>query len=162
MVSTITLLENAEKLVDKRRGESKTYTVPLPHDDAETKRYETEFYSKRLVTSNSLLSMKEELKMYPETLGEHYKLLVPATVSFDAFFCRYYYRCNVERVVDEFKSHEVETKVGKNSNSSGRTLKNKQNRCPLEKGDLSSSHGQDDNNDDDNAICLSEDDDDGI
>lgn len=107
MVSAITILENAEKNVEKKRGESKTYTEPLPENDPSVKSYLTSFYQERLVTNSFLREMREELRRYPETLGEHYKLLVPNIVSFDAFFSRYYYRCNIDRIVDELKNEDI-------------------------------------------------------
>jgi hypothetical protein len=116
MVSTITRLDNAEKIAEKRRGESMTYTEPLPENDRSVELYQAEFYRKQLVTSSSLKAMQEELRQYPHTLGDHYKLLVPNTVSFDQFFCRYYYRCSIERVVDELRLEEGKAVNNSNCN----------------------------------------------
>ena len=106
MVSSIDLLENAEKVLDKRRGESKTYTIALPTDDPEAIRFQLDFFENQLSKSKDLLEMKDELQKFPETLQEHYRMLVPDVVSFGDFFCRYYYRCNLDRIMDELRQQK--------------------------------------------------------
>jgi hypothetical protein len=96
--------KRAEKEVDKRRGKSATYTQPLlgttEAQQADLETFLAEWYT-RLIFERSA-EMPRLLAQYPETLGTHYGLLVPDVVSFDQFWARYYYRCSLTTILEEW------------------------------------------------------------
>jgi hypothetical protein len=94
----------AEDEIDKRRKQSRTYTEPLPLDNPEVESYLEEFYSKQIFERAQ--EFKKELETYSDTVGVHYEFLVPEQVSFDQFFSRYYYRCNIDKLVQEMQQDE--------------------------------------------------------
>jgi hypothetical protein len=86
----------AEMEVEKRRASSHTYTEPLPIDSPLVQSFLQEFYN------NDVYDLNADLVKYNETVGEHYKYLVPQQVSFDEFCCRYLFRCNVAHILREW------------------------------------------------------------
>jgi hypothetical protein len=96
--------KRAEKEVDKRRGKSATYTQPLlgttEAQQADLETFLAEWYG-RLIFERAA-EMPRLLAQYPETLGTHYGLLVPDVVSFDQFWARYYYRCSLTTILEEW------------------------------------------------------------
>lgn len=100
----------AVKELDKRRGRSATYTQPLRgltvHEDEDVQSFLTEFYGRWIFERAH--DMQRLLRDYPDTVATHYALLVPDTVSFDQFWSRYYYRCSVTTVLQEWQRQESE------------------------------------------------------
>lgn len=96
----------AEEELEKRRKQSRTYTEPLPSDNPEITAFLKEFYSKHVF--ERALEFKDELEKYSDTVGEHYNFLVPEQVSFDQFFSRYYYRCNLDHLMNEVQQVQNE------------------------------------------------------
>lgn len=113
----------AEEEIEKRRKQSRTYTEPLPRDNPEVEAFLTEFYSKYIF--ERALDFKVELETYSDTVGEHYHFLVPEQVSFDDFFSRYYYRCNLEKLMKEIQHQNEDSgrkAVGRTKSGDGLPL----------------------------------------
>lgn len=86
----------AQKEYERRLGCSKTYTEPMPNEDS----YMIEFYKTTIFDNSN--EMKSLLQEYPDTLNEHYQILVLSnTVPFGLFWARFYYRCNIESILKE-------------------------------------------------------------
>lgn len=96
--------KQAEEEVEKRRRQSRTYTEPLPLEAPNVKLFLDTFYERDIFENG--LKFKDELNKYSDSVGEHYKFLVPEQVSFDEFFSRYYYRCKIENILDEWQTNE--------------------------------------------------------
>jgi hypothetical protein len=88
--------------MEKRQGSSKTYTQPMP--DEET--YMIHFYKE--VIFDKALEMKSILNKYPDTVGEHYNVLVLTsnTISFGCFWARYLHRCCIDTIINEMNNIE--------------------------------------------------------
>jgi hypothetical protein len=92
----------AEDEVEKRRCQSITYTEPLPLDMPNIQIFLKEFYEIDIFTRG--LEFKAELEKYSDSVGEHYRFLVPDQVSFDEFFSRYYYRCDATNIMRDWSN----------------------------------------------------------
>jgi hypothetical protein len=99
--------KQAEKEAEKRRGKSATYTQPLlggtEAQQADLETFVAEWYSRMIFEKAG--EMPRLLQQFPETLGTHYALLVPNLVSFDQFWARFYYRCSLTTILEEW-SHQ--------------------------------------------------------
>lgn len=93
--------KQAQDEVEKRRLQSRTYTEALDYKDPNVIAFLNDFYEKQIFERG--LEFRAELDKYSDSVGEHYKFLVPEQVSFDDFFSRYIFRCDIERVVKEFE-----------------------------------------------------------
>lgn len=100
--------EQAMREIEKRRGKSATYTVPLvgstEEQTTDVDSFLAEFYSHAIYEKSK--EMKRLLSEHPETLGTHYGLLVPNVVSFDQFWSRYFYRCSLTTVLAEQQAEQ--------------------------------------------------------
>jgi hypothetical protein len=85
---------------EKRQGRSKTYTESIPNEEI----YMKKFY-REIIFEKSLM-MNQIMANYPDTVGEHYNVLVPDTVSFALFWARYFYRCCVDTIIEELIQQE--------------------------------------------------------
>jgi hypothetical protein len=96
--------KQAEKEAEKRRGKSATYTQPLlgttDAQQADLETFVAEWYSRMIFEKAA--EMPRLLQQFPETLGTHYALLVPNLVSFDQFWARYFYRCSLTTILEEW------------------------------------------------------------
>lgn len=95
---------------DKRRGKSATYTQPLrgdtPAQEQDIQSFLTQFYGRLIFDYAASYDMQRLLHRHPDTMAVHYALLVPETCSFDQFWARYYYRCSVTTVLQEWRQQE--------------------------------------------------------
>jgi hypothetical protein len=100
--------------LNRRRGRSATYTLPLIveannaaaaipatsfEEQEDITSFLTEFYGYRIF--DSMVDMKHLLQQHTDTVKVHYGLLVPNVCSFDEFWSRYYYRCSYTQVKNE-------------------------------------------------------------
>ena len=93
---------------DRRRHSVETYTKPLD-PSAITESEEPRDFS--LFMSNFDFSMQEDdiqiaLAKYPDSVGVHYKTLVPETVSPQDFWLRYFYLCDEKRILRGLRRQE--------------------------------------------------------
>lgn len=109
--------KQAEKELEKRRGKSATYTQPLvastEEQVADLEMFMAEWYSRTIF--DKAAEFPRLLKQYPETLGEHYDVLVPTVVSFDEFWSRYFYRCSLTTILQEWSHQEADKTTMRNS-----------------------------------------------
>jgi hypothetical protein len=110
----------AQQEIERRRASSSTYTEPLPKDSLLVQSFLQDFYSDGIF--HRVNDFKADLITYHETVGEHYKYLVPAQVTFEDFFSRYLYRCNAIYLLQEMNSVNtntvsIETKNSNRANS---------------------------------------------
>jgi hypothetical protein len=96
--------------VERRRECSSTYTEPLPKDSPLAQSFLKNFYSDEIF--DRIHEFKADLIKYNETVGEHYKYLVPEQVSFDEFFSRYLYRCNVAFTLHDWAANDNDLEKG--------------------------------------------------
>ena len=91
--------------IERRRGEEKTYTTPLPREASDLKAFLTDFY--RNIIFKRQEDMKAELIKYPNTVNQFYTALVPKEIAYEDFWQRYYYRtASVERVISELEAQD--------------------------------------------------------
>lgn len=90
---------------EKRHGRSKTYTEPIPNEDL----YMITFYRETIF--EKALEIKDIISKYPDTVGEHYSVLVPNTVSYACFWARYFYRCCVDSIIQEWIQLEEDRNI---------------------------------------------------
>lgn len=92
--------------MERRRNKSSTFTEPLRGDDVALKEFLGDFYRNILYKKQS--EMGALLKQHPDSLGQHYNMLVKeaSIVSNDDFWMRYYYRCNVDTILREWEEAE--------------------------------------------------------
>jgi hypothetical protein len=94
---------------NRRRNAVETYTQTLnlatlssSEDDQELKRFMNDFdYSK--MEDDVQISLAK----YPDSVAQHFKNLVPAKVSEEAFWNRYFYRCDEKRILREMRRKEA-------------------------------------------------------
>jgi hypothetical protein len=84
---------------EQRRYQSRTYTEPLDDESVHVQEYCSIACSE--IDKDKFLS---DLVTYSESVGEHYKYLVPEQVSEDDFRSRYLYRCDVINIMREWAS----------------------------------------------------------
>lgn len=88
--------------IERRRGQSSTYTEKLPRDAPDLKDFLMDFY--RNIVFKRQAEMMEEVFKYPKTVGKFYNELVPSVMAYEDFWQRYYYRtASVERVMAEIE-----------------------------------------------------------
>ena len=99
--------KKAEVDIALRRGRETTYTEPLlqrgqkqDEDDlAEVKTFLSSFY-------RTIYRRREEchaiLRQHPNTVALHFANLVPDQMSYEDFWQRYFFRCDVDRLLDQW------------------------------------------------------------
>ena len=97
------LRRRAAEEVKNRRNQSSTFTEPL-RASPDMKEYLTKFY-KYIFTAQARARYKEELGRYP-ILKSHYDILVPKIVSYEDFWQRHDYRCDIDRIMLELKEED--------------------------------------------------------
>jgi hypothetical protein len=134
--------------IDHRRNKASTFTEPLKARgrNEEMKAFLLDFY-KRIYQEQQRADYKQELALYRQNLGVHYKLLVPELVSFEDFWQRYEYRCHLGRVMQELREQDAEASkksmqdsldgvknlfgsIQSRLNASTRTINEKDNQSP--------------------------------
>lgn len=83
-----------------RRSKSSTFTEPLKKTP-DMKEFLTSFY-KKIYTDQQRAIYREELDGHP-ILKSHFDVLVPGIISYEDFWQRYDYRCDVERIMTQMK-----------------------------------------------------------
>lgn len=105
------LRERGEKELEKRRGRSKTYTEPLIGstllEDQDIQSFLCEFYSLTIFHRGPEM---QSLLSNQTVVATHYANLVPHVVSFDQFWSRYFYRCSLTTILQEFEQDKQQTK----------------------------------------------------
>jgi hypothetical protein len=94
-------MERAKKELRRRRRQEATFTTPL-QKTPETKPFLNEFY-KNVHTPAKKEFYRHERSVY-ESVGEYYRKLCGRTVSFEDFWSRYEYRCDLQRILEEQKT----------------------------------------------------------
>lgn len=97
-----TALEQAQMELDRRRHQESTFTNPLQRSP-EMKPFLKEFY-RTVHTSAKKKFYKEERRQYP-VVNKYYRKLCGRLVSFEDFWQRYEYRCNLNRILQEQQQH---------------------------------------------------------
>ena len=99
--------KKAEVDIALRRGRETTYTEPLlqrgqkqDEDDlAEVKTFLSSFY-------RTIFRRREKchaiLRQHPNTVALHFANLVPDQMSYEDFWQRYFFRCDVDRLLDQW------------------------------------------------------------
>jgi hypothetical protein len=91
---------------ESRRHKSSTYTEPLTRTP-DMKEFLAEFY-KNIYTDQQHAIYRQEQDQYP-ILKNHFDILVPGIISFEDFWQRYDYRCNVERIMMEMREQNSQS-----------------------------------------------------
>ena len=91
--------------VERRRHQSSTFTEPLQRSP-DMKEFLQSFY-KAVYTDQRKSHYRQELEKHPGTLQLHYKALVPSLVSYEDFWQRYDFRCDVNRVMNELRESDA-------------------------------------------------------
>lgn len=96
-----------EQEVLRRIQLPETYTAPLKtaQEDEEEGAKVDAFLQDFSVESNTE-DISRLLQENPDTLQKHMDELVPTTVSYEDFWQRYYYRCDAERISQEWEEEE--------------------------------------------------------
>lgn len=106
---TFTKKQRAVAEIERRRGQESTYTTPLPRDALDLKDFLSEFY--RNILFKRQADMNADLLQFPQTVGKHYKNLVPNSIAYEDFWQRYYYRtASIERVMAELEAADEATR----------------------------------------------------
>lgn len=93
-----TLESNASKEVGLLRNLLETYTTPL-----EDKQFQEDFDAESKADEISKL-----LADYPDSVKSHFENIVPEKVTVKEFWARYYYRCDEQRIVEQWKAEGEE------------------------------------------------------
>jgi hypothetical protein len=99
------LKKRALEEVDTRRHRSSTFTEPL-RKAPEMKDFLTTFY-KNVYTPAKKSFYNQELKTHSDSLKVHYDILVPTMVSYEDFWQRYEWRCDINRVTNELRQADA-------------------------------------------------------
>jgi hypothetical protein len=91
---------------ESRRHKSSTFTEPLKRTP-DMEEFLAEFY-KNIYTDQQHAIYRQEKDQYP-ILKNHFDILVPGIISFEDFWQRYDYRCNVERIMMEMKEQNSQS-----------------------------------------------------
>jgi hypothetical protein len=91
--------------LDRRRRQETTYTTPLQRS-ADMKPFLKEFY-RTVHTPATKQFYREERQRYPH-IDEFYKKLCGREVSYEDFWQRYEYRCNLERILQQPQDRDHE------------------------------------------------------
>jgi hypothetical protein len=91
--------------VNTRRHRSSTFTEPL-RKAPEMKDFLTTFY-KNVYTPAKKNFYNQELKTHSDSLKVHYDILVPTMVSYEDFWQRYEWRCDINRVTNELRQADA-------------------------------------------------------
>lgn len=101
-------LSPEEQEAIRRMKLEETYTSPLQIDDEEdeeTKKALDEYLASFQIDEKTQ-DISAELEKYPDSLQPMFERLVPTTVLYNDFWQRYFYRCDVERIQDEWAAAE--------------------------------------------------------
>jgi len=103
-------LSSEEQEAIRRMKLEETYTSPLQNAEEEDEEEETkkavEEYLANFQIDEKTQDISGELEKYPDSLQPMFERLVPTTVSYNDFWQRYFYRCDVERIQDEWAAAE--------------------------------------------------------
>ena len=91
-------LDRAKKELRRRRRQEATFTTPL-QKTPEMKPFLSQFY-KTVHTPAKKEFYRQERSVY-KSVDEYYRKLCGRSVSFEDFWQRYEYRCNLERILEE-------------------------------------------------------------
>lgn len=106
-------LSPEEQEAIRRMKLEETYTSPLQiadeeeeDDEDEERKKALEEYLANFQIDEKTQDISAELEKYPDSLQPMFERLVPTTVSYNDFWQRYFYRCDVERIQDEWAAAE--------------------------------------------------------
>lgn len=103
----------AEAEANLRRARKETYTEPLrpqgkkfsKEEMEDFKEFMTEFYKTIYKRRDECGQLCTE---YPDSIGKYYKELVPNKMSYEDFWQRYFYRCDVDNINNEWNRKAME------------------------------------------------------
>ena len=98
--------QRANSELERRKGDAATYTSPLDGGGPEMKDFLADFYRNVLFKQRD--EMNDILINNPKTVGKLYSELVPAQVTNEDFWQRYYYRCgSMERIQNDLAAADA-------------------------------------------------------
>lgn len=104
---------SAEEEANIRRGRKETYTEPLRPQGKKFSKEELEDFKKFMSEFyKTIYKRRDECSQlcaqYPDVLGKYYKELVPKKITYEEFWQRYFYRCDVDNINNEWNRRTLE------------------------------------------------------
>jgi BSD domain len=108
------LVRSPDDEVARRRGLLETYTEALDESDELVQQYLDSFR-----IDDKTQEIETLLETHPDTLKVHFEALVPTELTYALFWQRYFFRCDVSIITDEWEHEEENRKDNNNAISGG-------------------------------------------
>jgi len=104
---------SAEAEANIRRQRKETYTEPLRPKGKKFSKEEMEDFKEFMMNFyKTIYKRRDECSQlcaeYPDTIGKYCKELVPKQISYEEFWQRYFYRCDVDNINNEWNRRTLE------------------------------------------------------
>lgn len=95
------VVQSPEDEVTRLQGHVETYAEALDESDETVQAFLDSFK-----IDDKTQAIAKILEDHPETVKKHFEALVPTEISYELFWMRYFYRCDPDRIANEWQQEE--------------------------------------------------------